>query len=204
MTSARKRSSQLVVLSALLGLLLVAGAPAFSVLLWKERQTQIDANARVQRAIDMMHSFGEKGDPPSDYFLDVLYLVDRDAVSAETMNRIADMLGDRTYKEYAAKALELFGPRATLADRVVPALRRAIAEELAIWKGRRNLIIGAGPTTLDAELRALGEITGVPVEQLLQHPEQFEKLPPDMAACMEMFNAEECDKLLAEWRSNPY
>lgn len=153
-----------------------------------------------------MYHFSQIGDPPGEYFIDVLYGVSLHNISTETINRIADMLSsdDWTNRVSAAQAVDLLGPLATKGERVVPALRRAIAEELAIWKGRRQLIIGSGPTTLDAELRALAKVTGVPFEQLLEHPEQFEKLPPDMQACMEMFNGEECDRLLAEWRADPY
>ena len=199
------RSNRVLMLGVLFGLLLVAGT-AFLFSTRSERQRQLEASGRIQGAIDVMYHFAGRGEPPGEYFLDTIYLVDVDDVSAETMNRIADMLGSGSWstRDYAARALEFLGPRARKGSRVVPALRRAIAEELAIWKGRRNLIIGAGPTTLDAELRALGKITGVPFEELLEHPEQFERLPPDMGACMEMFNAVECNKLLAEWRAEPY
>jgi len=206
MTSRGKRASGRLLLGAVAGLLVVAVAGAFFVSLGFERQARMDADARVQGAIDLMYRLGGTGDPPGDYLLDVLYLANVNDVSNETMNRVADMLGNdnRAIRGFAARALEQIGPHAKGGSRVLPALRRAIAEELAIWKGRKNLIIGAGPTTLDAEMRALGKITGVSLEEVQKHPEQFEKLPPDMRACIETFNQEECDRLMAEWRANPY
>lgn len=178
----------------------------FLALFGDDFQRQGDADARVEAAIDLMQKFSQTGDPPGQYFLDVVRLENANEISAEPINRMADLLSSKNWgnREYAAIALEFLGPQAEKANRVVPALKRAIAEELAIWKGRRQLIIGAGPSTLDAELRALGKITDTPFEQLLEHPEQFEKLPPDMEVCMETFNREECDRLLAEWKAAPY
>ena len=193
--------SRVLVLAVLFGALLIGGT-VFS--LKNERQRQLEVNARVQAAIDVMHHISEANDLRGDKLLDTISLVNLDDVSVETMNRIADMLASDNGRAYAARALELLGSRARNAGQVVPALRRAIAEELAIWKGRRNLIIGAGPTLLDAEFRALANVMGVTVEQLRQHPEQFEKLPPDMQACIETFNAQECEQLMAEWRADPY
>jgi hypothetical protein len=58
----------------------------------------------------------------------------KDEVSVEHIDRIADMLlsTDRDIREIAAAAVQLLGPSANRSARTIPALRRAIAEEIAM------------------------------------------------------------------------
>ena len=124
-------------------------------------------------------------------------------VTLDTIDRMATMLlsDDTLIRQLVARALDGLGPSATRSPRVLPALRRAIAEELQYRRSTSPFRSGPPDLVLNAQIVALSSITGVPYDELWEHPEQFEQLPPDMALCRSMNSPSYCDQLLAEWRA---
>ena len=126
-----------------------------------------------------------------------------DEVTVDTIDRMADMLlsNDSLTREHTARALDGLGFSASRSSRVLPALRRAIAEELQYRRSTSPVRFGPPDLLLSAQLVALSSITGVPYDYLWEHPEQFEQLPPDMDLCRRQNAAEYCDQLMAEWQA---
>ena len=79
--------------------------------------------------------------------------------------------------------------------------RRAVAEQIAALRGYDGVPIAGVATVYNAQLYALSSITGVPFNELLDNPEQFEQLTPDMEACRLVHSSGHCDMLLADWRA---
>lgn len=128
---------------------------------------------------------------------------DEDEVGVEHIDRMADMAlsSDWALREFAARALGELESSANRSERAIPALRRAVAEQIAALRGYDGTYIPGVGTVYNAQLYALSSITGVPFQELKDHPEQFEQLPPDMEACRLVHSSASCDQLLAEWQA---
>jgi hypothetical protein len=128
---------------------------------------------------------------------------DEDEVRVEQIDRMADMVlsSDWAIREFAARALGELESSANRSERVIPALRRAVAEQIAALRGYDGTYIPGVGTVYNAQLYALSSITGVPFQELKDHPEQFEQLTPNMGSCRLVHSAAHCDQLLAEWQA---
>lgn len=169
-----------------------------------ERQYYLNASlAGLLENLDRRTTYLSIADSAGADLVALIAKADKDEVRVEHIDRMADMLlsEDRVIREDVAIAVGWLGPSANRSSRVIPALRRAIAEEIAI--GRSKSSIHTGPVDLlwKHQLSALSRISGVPFKDLYDHPEQFEQLPPIMDICRHENSAAYCDQLMAEWQA---
>lgn len=171
------------------------------VLVPAERQYYL--NARISGLIDNLYKRTDYVKTSDGAAWDLVVLIakaDKEEVRVENIDRVADMLlsKDRGVREFVARAFAELGPSANRSARAIPALRGAIAEEIAIIRSSNPIHTGPVDLLSTAQLSALSSVTGEPFEYLHEHPELFEQLPLNMEVCRSENSEEYCDQLLAE------
>jgi len=169
-----------------------------------ERQYYLNARiAGLLENLDKRTTLVPLSDAAGPDLVALIAKADKDEVRVEHIDRMAEMLlsEDRGIREDVAIAVGWLGPSANRSARVIPALRRAIAEEMAITRSTSPIHTGPVDLLWRYQLSALSYISGVPFEDLYEHPEQFEQLPPIMEVCRFENSQTYCDQLMAEWRA---